>query len=822
MKEIRIFGEIGPADCDSVGGKALSLGVMTAAGLPVPAGFCVTTAAYRRLGGQALREDAELTRAITEKVRELGNTAVAVRSSATAEDGTVTSFAGQHETILGVSGEAQILDAIAKCWASLGSERAMAYRKHLGVEGSPITMAVIVQKLVPSEVAGVLFTRDPLDPSGRRMLVEASLGLGETVVSGCVAPDRFHLDRETGKILEQHICTKSTMQTPAGPQPVPPDKQSIACLDEEQLRQLAELGRKVEACFGSPRDVEWAWAEGRFWLLQARFISAPDAGERTQVRRQEIEALAARVHPHGTVWSRYNLAEILPEPTPMTWAIIRHFMSGQGGYGLMYRDLGFDPDPALNDTGIFDLVCGRPYCNLSREPLMQSRSLPFEHSFAVLKSNPQKALYPQAVLNPARAGWRFWLFLPWIVIKLFRAAVRLRSMSRTFALQFQGQILPAFLISIQELSNQDFSKIESGVLLNLFRYLTRLVLVDFARDSLKPTVLAMVAMANLKRPLLRALGKDRTRSALAELAVGARPAPDADLAAAIDSLQNGEMDRTLFMKQFGHRAGQEMELAQPRWEEDLASVNRLLASVPSSASAVLVDSRKIEKMRDRIAAEAKLTARQRTALDSDFERLHVYLGLRETAKHYLMKGYALIRRVLVELDRRHNLKGGIFYLVPEELPSLLSDKDDFIPLIQQRRRRRAVALSLEVPAVIFSDDLEAIGRPTEFIGADNFQGVPLSGGVAEAPALVVREPSLNSVPAQPYILVCPSTDPAWVPLVANARGLIMETGGVLSHGAIVAREFNLPAVAGLPDILRRIQNGRSIHLNGNTGKVTLL
>ncbi len=186
-----------------------------------------------------------------------------------------------------------------------------------------------------------------------------------------------------------------------------------------------------------------------------------------------------------------------------------------------------------------------------------------------------------------------------------------------------------------------------------------------------------------------------------------------------------------------------------------------------------------------------------------------------------MMGYALIRRVLVELDRRHGLNGGVFFLVPEELPRLVAG-EDLSALIAKRRRDRAVALSLEVPPVIFSDDLAAVGRPVHVPAADTFQGVPLSAGVAEGPALVLREPSLDAVPEEPFVLVCPSTDPAWVPLFVRAAGLVMETGGVLSHGAIVAREFGLPAVAGLPDILDRLRTGQRVRVDGVTGRVSLL
>jgi pyruvate,water dikinase len=223
----------------------------------------------------------------------------------------------------------------------------------------------------------------------------------------------------------------------------------------------------------------------------------------------------------------------------------------------------------------------------------------------------------------------------------------------------------------------------------------------------------------------------------------------------------------------------------------------------------------------RIADEAKLNPAQRASLEKDLRDLHTFLALRETCKHYLMKGYALIRRILVELDRRRKLGGGIFFLTPEELPRL-TEGEDLSGLIAQRRRRRDLALSLEVPQVLFSDDLEAIGRPAAAGAADALQGVPLSAGVAEGPALVLEEPTAAELPAEPYVLVCPSTDPAWVPLFVHARGLVMETGGVLSHGAIVAREFGLPAVAGLPQVHRRLRTGQRLRVDGATGTVTVL
>src|SRR5262249_2594232 len=265
------------------------------------------------------------------------------------------------------------------------------------------------------------------------LVIESSFGLGESVVLGKVTPDRFVLDRRTRKVLERHVARKehviAALAHDGRGQAGAPD---AASLDDAQLAELGELGLRVEAYFKVPCDIEWGLSAGRFYLLQARPIKRAgaaeekvDDAERERVRREGISALAAKAAPGGTVWARYNLAEILPDPAPMTWAVVRHFMSGRGGFGRMYRDLGFDPDPALDEEGIFDLVCGRPYCNLSREPRMQYRRLPFEHRFADLKAAPHRAVYPQAVLNPARGGWRFWLGLPVTSFRLWPQAVRL-------------------------------------------------------------------------------------------------------------------------------------------------------------------------------------------------------------------------------------------------------------------------------------------------------------------------------------------------------------------------------------------------------------
>jgi pyruvate,water dikinase len=377
--------------------------------------------------------------------------------------------------------------------------------------------------------------------------------------------------------------------------------------------------------------------------------------------------------------------------------------------------------------------------------------------------------------------------------------------TKTFADHFRKEVLPPFLTEVKQQESTDLTALESPVLLDRLEHWIQRTLYEFARDSLKPTVLAAVAMDGLQRGLAVTAGPEKAAAQAGELLLGVHPDPDADVAAGVKELASGRLDRTTFLERFGHRGSQEMELSQPRWSEDPEAVDRLARSGQHHAPA---------------SAGASEKPTLPTALDETLQAARTYLGLRETAKHQLLRGYALIRRILLEIDRRHRLQGGVFFLTLEELPRL-GQGEDLSAIINQRRRRRSLLLSLEVPQVLFSDDLDAIGRPVHTEGADVLRGVALSAGVAEGPALVVEEPTAE-VPANPYILVCPSTDPAWVPLFAHARALVMETGGVLSHGAIVAREFGLPAVAGIPDVQRRLRSGQWLRVDGASGTVTLL
>ncbi len=841
-------------DPAQVGGKAAHLARLTAAGLPVPPGFVITTAAYREWRLQ--REAVEA--AIREAYAALGGGPVAMRSSATAEDLEEASFAGQQDTFLNIEGSEAVLEAVRACWASLHTERATAYRRSRGIPEETVAMAVIVQRMVPAEVAGVLFTCDPTDPEERRILVEAVPGLAEALVSGRVTPDRWTLDRVSGQVLSFEPATRPEDETkplPTGqlanapgraPEAIvtlaspalegretlaggersatPGDANALMVpalegrqsatrggagtlhapsLSEADLQRLAALGRQVEQLFGAPQDIEWALASGELYLLQSRPITAL-ASEREALRREEIGRLLRRAEPSGTVWARYSLAEVLPEPLPFTWALWRECMSARGGYGRMYRELGYDPDPALDDDGILDLIAGRPYVNLSRDARLYFRDYPFEYPFARLKEHPEQAIHPTPVVNLARAPKGFLLKLPGITRRMLAAERIQERAAKELPDRLEREVFPGIAAFATEWRARDLARHSERELLAAFAECRARVLDDFASQSLKPGVLAGLALLKLAAELKPALGEE-ARTTAEGLLAGVRPPEEYDLARGLEQLGSGRLSLAAFLDRFGHRGPGEMELALPRWRE----TPPVAGSIPGGRIPHLTG----------LPADSQVNRRKASLY---LGRARRFTALRETAKHFLMLGYEVLRLLLLEIDRRFGLAGGVFYLEPAEL-NLLLEGEDLRGRIAVRRKRRTLALSLEAPRVLFSDDLEALGRPLALPGgSQEWWGTGVSPGSAEGQALVLLHPAEADPGREGFILVCPSTDPGWTPLFLRARGVVLETGGVLSHGAIVARELGLPAVANIPDACSRFRSGQRLHVDGTSGRVVIL
>ena len=912
MQFIKHFSEIDDTDLPRVGGKGLNLGKLTRAGFPVPNGFCVTTAAYRlsveglseqnESSVRAIEVSPELVTEIRTALEKLQTATVAVRSSATAEDLAEASFAGQQDTFLNVPPD-EVLEALKACWASLWSERAIAYRQTQGIADEGLAMAVVIQEMCEADVSGVLFTVAPF--SENAAIIESNWGLGESVVSGAITPDSFHVSRETGEILERNIATKCEMVTAGGVSEVPATQQDVPSLTDAQLKALTQLGMRVETHYGQPMDIEWALADGQFVLLQSRYITTsqksithrepeiaptirketdthrepeiaptirkeatthrepeiapttqkeatthrePEIAPTTQketdthrepeiaptrpteavakVRQEEIQRLEARAEEHGTVWCHHNLAEVLPAPLPMTWEIMKQFMSGAGGLGQAYRDLGFYPSERVNHEGILDLICGRIYVSLNREAELHFEGFPFAHDFNALKQNPQAAMYAQAHTDITRSNASFWLKLPLHILRMSRAEMRLRQYRSDFDRLLIEEVFPAFQKEVAAERHISYSDLTDAELVTKFEEWRVKTLDDFAPKALIATLLAGFSLQRLEMALRKCIRETEVKAFASRLMSGISGNLTVETNGKLWEVATGDLTLTDFLKDYGHRAVNEFELAQPRWREDTTYLEQIVASLRSVGGICNPDTLKAQ-IEHRESAEQELAAhlknktglRKQVAQELDFTRR--YMPFRETAKFYLMLGYEQIRRVLLELDRRYQLNGGVFYLVPDELGRLLAG-EVFSEVITARKTQRELMLHIEVPDVIFSDALDQIGASLSIEAVDTYTGVGVSAGVATGQARVLLTPTEVGPSDRDYILVCPSTDPAWTPLFLHAAGLVMERGGILSHGAVVAREYGVPAVVNIPNATRRIADGQMLRVDGNKGTISIV
>ena len=840
MQFIKHFSEIDETDLPHVGGKGLNLGKLTRAEFQVPQGFCVTTDAYRfsvqdlsEQNASAIKElvlSRELVAEIRTAREQLQTRTVAVRSSATAEDLEEASFAGQQDTFLNVTSD-ELLDALKACWASLWSERAIAYRQTQGIDDEGLAMAVVIQEMCDADVSGVLFTVSPFNADVS--IVESNWGLGESVVSGAITPDSFHVSRETGEVVERNIAVKREMVTATGVSEVASAQQDVSSLTDTQLKKLTRLGMQVEAHYGQPMDIEWALADGQFVLLQARHVTVRDTASKAsketveELRQGEIQILEARAEPHGTVWCHHNLAEVLPTPLPMTWGIMKTFMSGAGGLGKAYRGLGFYPSGRLDDEGILDLICGRIYVNLNREAELHFEGFPFAHDFAALKRNPQQAMYAQAQTDITRSNASFWLKLPLHIVRMSKAEMRLRQCRSDFDRLLTEEVFPTFQAEVEAERDILYSDLSDAELVAKFQTWRAKTLNDFAPKALTATLLAGFSLQRLEAGLQKCLDETAAKMLASRLISGLSGNLTVETNEKLQQVATGELTLTDFLKDYGHRAVDEFELAQPRWREDATYLEQIVASFRQEGPQMPEsDQHFARRVEQREAAEKELAAilrdkaGLRKQIESELDFTRRYMPFRETAKFYLMLGYEQIRRALLELDRRYQLDGGIFYLMPDELPQLVSGKT-FNEVIATRKTRRELMLQIEVPDVIFSDALENIGAPIATDAAEIYTGVGVSTGVATGKARVLLNPADVRPSDRDYILVCPSTDPAWTPLFLHAAGLVMERGGVLSHGAVVAREYGVPAVANIPNATQHIADGQMLQVDGNQGTVSI-
>lgn len=539
------------------------------------------------------------------------------------------------------------------------------------------------------------------------------------------------------------------------------------CLNETELQSLIELCLRIRQHRGIELDLEFAFDQlGKLWILQARPITASQR-LRQELRQREILRVRQLAGRHPTAWSLHQMAETLPAPLPLTWSVVEHMTSLQGAYGRLLQELGYDPDPALKKVSLLDRIAGRPYHNLHRAARALFRDFPFDADLETLQRHPERAAQGALRFNARLINWRFWLGWPLVLMRILQGQATMIRSLETFERDFLPRILPPFLERIHHWTQQSLESLSVEDLLARFQEIERATCWDFASQSLKASCWAMLRMAeHRKGPPPRA-----------------QIPPQADLRLWLHRAQSGEIHFDELLEVVGHRGPQEMELASPRWKERPDHLRAQLEQFQAGTTP--------------------------PAQESPLARA---LGLREAARHWLLLGWAEMRRTLLALDNRLGLQGDIFWLDRAELTA------PPIQDIPRRKQEHRLLQSLPCPTLLFSQDAEAIGRRGPESNSPQLRGTPLSWGCTRGKAMVVSHPDRVPPQAQDFILVCASSDPAYASAMSRARGLIVETGGVLSHGAILARELGLPAVAGIP--MGQVSNGEWLELDGESGAIT--
>lgn len=870
FKYIRRFGEgidDGPADPALLGGKGAGLAAMGLDGLPVPPGFTIVVDACRTFHEHGVWPAGladELDRALAWLEETTGRRfgagerplLVSVRS------GAARSMPGMMDTLLNVGldpGQAHAVDprfaevmgeflrryhalagaaaptaprpALARCveavWHSWNSERAHAYRRRHRLTGLHGT-AVNIQEMFPSEVSGVVFTRDPRNPDADEMIVEAAFGLGESVVSGDVTPDRYRLARATGEVRDAAIGRKGAIVRALGDRSE--RDPAAACLDTAQLAALARLCLRVEERRGGEAlDIEFGLADGRLAILQARAIRGLDVERDAEPARLEtIAGLRARA-PGRRLWIRHNLDETLSHPTPMTWALVSGFMSGRGGFGRMYSMIGYRQSAAFRAEGFLDCVGGRIYADPERAAGIFWDGLPLTHDLDLLRREPRRIEAPPTVFDPARSDETFFVKLPANLWAMFRAGRRMKRMRAAALRRFRDDVLSAWLDWVRAERVRDLGALDLRGLLEVFEQRRRRTLDEFGAESLLPGFFGGLAHGRLATELALVFGAERGRELTLRLITGLDDDLTLRQSVRLQDVADGRATLAEFLEEFGHRALREMELAEPRWREDPAYIEQLVAArrAGGATDPLRLHEAKAAARRETEATLPGLLAERGASfllesLQGLVREVQSLLPWRENAKFHLMQGYELLRDVLLEIGRRHELGEDVFYLRPDELARLETDATVLRGEIARRRIRREALRRLDMPELIdTADDLDELGKTRTVTHAGELSGEPISPGSAEGVARIVLDPAAAAGLGADVILVCPSTDPAWTPLFAHARGLVMERGGALSHGAIVARDFGLPAVV-CPDATRLIPDGARLRIDGNSGRIVLL
>ena len=874
------------ADLDTVGGKGQSLASMTAAGFPVPAGFTVTTTAYRQFVSdndlqqaiidgakpelvgtavsfdsasqqiQALFAEAELTDELKAQIGSAytafgaGEPPVAVRSSANAEDLPDLSFAGQQDTYLNIRGSDALFEAVRDCWASLWTARAISYRHEHAIAQEAVAMAVVVQKMVPSEVSGILFTANPATGERSEMIVNASFGLGEAIVGGEITPDTYIIDRDTLAVRETIIGSKEHMMVSAAGQGT--DTRELSAAEREQsslaepvLRELAQLAIAVERHFGQPQDIEWAVVNGTLSLLQSRPITNLPPAPLKEIRWEKPDMPAWVVN---TPLLRKNLVEHIPGPVSPLFEdlYLKDAVGGRAASGNHYAVNGYAYFTGGTPPGV--------------EPIPTQV---FPGSAA--NSFPKVRVFKN---QPKLSGNRIYSTGKW---------------AKVYAERFDSwrkETLPAYLAVIDEWRQVDpqaasdvalldgmcalaradgetwfppemkcnktmFSHIGTSIVMNMLRT-SEMTFHDFLQKAAPGKGFSSGQFLSGLRSLSMEAqdevsdiaGLIRADDGLVELVL---TTPAQRLLPALRERSEAQLivqaiDQHL--ERYGHQIST-LDFAEPTLAEDplpvMLNLKAVVQDTDHDPAATKID---IARRRQAALREAK-----QAFSDEDWRELCDFLWLmkrvypdRDQALFYLGAGWPTLRRLALELGRRLVEAGtltrpdDLFYLWKAQLEEAIAARQagQALPELKERvagqRELQQARMRLVPPNTVPPE--EGIGpgwgKTANDADSDSLNGNACSPGQITARASLVMSPADFAKMQPGTILVCPMTTPAWTQLFSQAKGLVTDIGSILTHGSIVAREYNIPAVLGVGIATKRIKHGQMIRVDGDNGVVALL
>lgn len=819
---------------EAVGGKGRQLGQLHRYGLPVP-DFFMIPAAWSRRRGQGV--PAALAPLLSDELAARGwsDQPLAVRSSAVGEDAATASFAGIFLSRLNVLGVDALVEAVAEVWASLDSPTAQAYRERLGVAGEP-AMAVMVMPLLPAVASGIAFTCDPVSGREDRIIVHANWGLGESLVGGEAAGDEivFAEDSDdTWRVLESRLSTKATMSVPVlggGTRRVPtPSHQAAArVFDTPQAEALAALLRDAALAldFVAPfHDLEWVWDGRRFWLTQIRPVT----------RRPHYTYDGLRDQP--AIWTRGNTCEVMPEPLqPMDWNFSRRGCNDLLEQG--WKIAGSPVLPGVQRAGLFD---GRLYLDAS---VMQWEAwsgiglLPERFNALMGGHQPAIAVTPPSWQERLRRFGNLLRYLrraPALArrgdaeVAAVRALAReLRDVPLPREGQEIGQLLRRLFKPVRESHGMFFLQGSGGGSLSL--------LLDTLERAFpgESEALGAALLAGGEPSITAAQGYALLELArhAARLPDPARPLDNPGFAAAFAA----------FLDDYGHRGHYETYVRSPRWWEE---PERLLEQLPGLAGVDVATLRERQQAAARGAWERvgrEMPFWRRLFLRAQVRAANRDCNRREAARSAMIALLATARRLWLLIGERLAGEGAlarpedIFFLTPGEVERYVNGLTPAAGLrarVDDRAERFAAWQAVTPREWLLLGHAEvsaAEPRPVPQVASSGpggavagvFRGVATGTGVARGKVRRLRHPA-EGLGLQPgEILVAPSTDPGWVPLFLKAGGLVVETGGYMSHGAIVAREFALPAVVNLPGILEALQDGDAVEVDGLRGEVRKL